>query len=85
MQTVHTVGEWRRNGQVKMKSHLVVLKEVNVNDSRPKNTLAEQGLLITSARDLRLKTFNYREWIAKILGAPGAPPSNGAPASQMAR
>ena len=59
---------------------LVYLPEVNVNESRPKNTLAKQGLLITSARDLRLKHFNYRWWIPWYQGE-----AFGAPASQMAR
>jgi hypothetical protein len=58
---------------------LVNLPEVDVNASRPKHVLAEQGLQITSAKDPRLKHFNYRWWIPWYQGE-----GFGAPASQMA-
>ena len=58
---------------------LVNLPEVDVNASRPKHVLAEQGLQITSAKDPRLKHFNYRWWIPWCQGE-----GFGAPASQMA-
>lgn len=57
---------------------LVNLPEVDVNASRPKHVLAEQGLQITSAKDPRLKHFNYRWWIPWYQGE-----GFGAPASQM--
>ena len=58
---------------------LVNLPEVDVNASRPKHVLAEQGLQITSAKDPRLWHFDYRWWIPWYQGE-----GFGAPASQMA-
>ena len=54
------------------------LPEVDVNASRPKHQLAEQKLLIKRTDDIRLRFFDYRDWIPWYQGKP-----KGAPASQM--
>lgn len=54
------------------------LPEVDVNASRPKHQLAEQKLLIKRTDDIRLRFFDYRDWIPWYQGMP-----KGAPASQM--